>query len=136
MITAPPALVLVAVIAFNVMHCRCLSLQKVAILVSSGLMEYLVLGTKPVFTPYSQALRLSAWVTAVASSLCSLSKLLAACEIIGISLKGFFVFAEMIVFRRTGPGTKMADPSKLMRPFSSGAGILATSLADLHPARS
>ncbi len=106
------------------------------ILVLSGLTEYLVLGTKPVFTLYSQALRSSAWVTAVALSLCSLSKLHAACEIIGISSKGFFFFAEMIVFSRTGPGMKMADPSKPTRPSSSGAGMLATSLADLHPARS
>jgi hypothetical protein len=65
-----------------------------------------------------------------------LSKLFAACEIIGISLKGFFVFAEMIVFQRTEPGMKMVDSSKPTRPFSSGAGMLATSLADLHPARS
>ncbi len=136
MITDPPALVLVAVIAFNVMHCRCLLLQKIAILVSSTLTKYLVLGTKPVFTPFSQALRSSAWVTAVALSLCSLSKLLAVCEIIGISSKGFFIFAEMIVFQRTGPGMKMADPLKPMRLFSSGAGMLATSLADLHPVRS
>jgi hypothetical protein len=111
MTTAPLAVVLVAAITFKVMHCRCQLLQKVAILVSSGLMEYLILGTKPTFTPYSQALRLSAWVTAVALSLCSSSKLLAACEMIGMSLEGFFVFDVIMMFQRTRPGMKMVELS-------------------------
>jgi hypothetical protein len=37
MITAPPAVVLVAAVTFEVMHCRCQLLQKVAILVLLGL---------------------------------------------------------------------------------------------------
>ncbi len=135
MTTAPLAVVLVAAVTFKVMHCRCQLLQKVAILVSSWLMEYLVSGTKPTFTPYSQALRSSAWVTAVASSSCSLSKLLAAREMMGVSLKGFFVLDVIMVFQRTGPGMTMAEPLNPSRPFASGAGMLAASLADSHSAR-
>jgi hypothetical protein len=106
MTTAPPAHVLVATITFKVMHCRCWLSQKVVILMSSGLTEYLVLGTKPAFMPYSQALRSSVWVIAVALSSCSLLKLHAACEMMGMSLKEFFVFNSIIVFQRTGPGMK------------------------------
>jgi hypothetical protein len=84
---------------------------------------------------YSQALRLSAWVIAVASSLCSLLKILAAREMMGMSSKGFFLFDVIIVFQRTGPGMKMDEPLKPARLFSSGSGMLATSLAELHPAR-
>ncbi len=104
------------------------------ILVSLWLTGYLVSGTKPTFTLYSQALRSSAWVTAVALSSCSSSNLLAACEMIGMSSKGFFVFNVITVFQRTGPGMKMAEPSNPSRLFASGAGVLATSLADLHSA--
>jgi hypothetical protein len=136
MTTALPAVVLFAALRFKVMHCRCQLLQKVIILVSLGLTEYLVLETKPTFMPYSQALRLSAWVTAVASSSCSSSKLLAAHEMMGMSSKGFAVFDVIMVFQRTGPGMKMADSSNTSRPFTSGAGMLTTSWADLHPTRS
>ena len=124
MTTAPPALVLVATVNFEVIHCKCGLSQKVVILMSSGLTEYLVLGTKPAFMPYSQALRSSVWVIAVALSSCSLSKLLAAREMMGMSLKGFFLFDAIIVFQRTGPGMKIAEPLKPTRPFSSGSGFL------------
>jgi hypothetical protein len=63
-------------------------------------------------------------------------KALAAAVTIGISLKGSFVSDAMIALRRTGDGMKTAEPSKPTRPFSSGAGMLATSLAVLHPASS
>ncbi len=46
------------------------------------------------------------------------------------------MFNAIMVFRRTGPGLNMAEPSNLSRLFTSSAGMLATSLADFHSARS
>ena len=42
----------------------------------------------------------------------------------------------MIAFLKTGPGMKIAEPSKPTTPFSLGAGMFATSSADSHAARS
>ena len=53
-----------------------------------------------------------------------------------ISSKGSFKFDSMIAFLKTGPGMKIAEPSKPTTPFSLGAGMFATSLADSHAARS
>ena len=54
----------------------------------------------------------------------------------GISSKGSFEFDSMIAFLKTGPGMKIAKPSKLTTPFSLGSGMFATSSADSHAARS
>ncbi len=60
------------------------------------------------------------------------SKVLAVDIIKGISLKGFQVFDARIAFLRAGAGMKIAGPSKLTMPFSSGTGIAATSWAVVH----
>jgi hypothetical protein len=65
-----------------------------------------------------------------------MSKLLPLFKIMEMSLKGFLMFDVRMVFQRTEPGINMADPSNPTRPFSSGAGMFATSSAELHPARS
>jgi hypothetical protein len=47
----------------------------------------------------------------------------------GISLKGSLVFNIRMVFLRTGPGIKIAKPSKPMMQFSPGTGMFEMSWA-------
>ena len=54
----------------------------------------------------------------------------------GINSKGSFVPDDRIASRRTGAGMKIDEPSKSTRPFSSGAGMFATSWADSQSERS
>ena len=79
---------------------------------------------------------MSAKLVIISPSSCSELKVLAASVTIGIDSKGSFVLDGRIALWRKGVGRKTDEPLKPTRPFSSGAGILVTSVAVSQPERS
>jgi hypothetical protein len=54
----------------------------------------------------------------------SASKSLALELMSGIKLNGSFLFDKIMVFRRTGPGIKIAKPSNPTSPLAAGIRVL------------